>query len=199
VGYDAGIGFGNSVCMNLNWQPYMAQPEEFLYFLIHEAFHVVYERHHTIPPLDEVRAPEEWLSYFYMWLQNEGYATYAPLSVREESGHLNDGFGDYRVLSDPGKVKEAITAFSQTVAFLRERRDLTPAEYAEHLFSPWRLTYRVGCELIRRIAHTYGLSEVRCGVNLNGDQFMDRYSHLLSEKHVPCAELLMASQRSSRR
>jgi hypothetical protein len=53
IGYDMGIVLDNAVCLNVNWLPYWREPEEILYYTIHEITHVFYERHHVIPPLEE--------------------------------------------------------------------------------------------------------------------------------------------------
>lgn len=176
IGYDAGIGFQGSVCMNLNWEPSLNDPNEFLYFMIHEVFHVLYQRIHEISPLKKMETKEDWLSYFQIFLQNEGYAVYAPLHLRETRNHLRDR--DYIVLGDKGKIEEHIETFINTLEFLEQRR-LTPDEYSDHIFGPKRLTYRVGCELIRRIERSYGYEAVKKGIYLDADRFLSKYKHLL--------------------
>jgi len=181
VGYDAGIGFENAVCMNVNWNQYLNDSNEFLYFIIHEVFHVLYQRIHKIPPLEKVVTPEDWLSYFRLFLHNEGYAVYFPLHLREERGHLDDR--DYIVLSDEKKIREHLTLFRDTLDVLQET-PLTFDEYCHHIFGPHRLTYRVGCELIRRIEKNYGYEAVKKGVYVDADQFFLRYNHLIDVKEV---------------
>ncbi|HSQ18223.1 MAG TPA: hypothetical protein VLM83_11025 [Anaerolineales bacterium] len=44
-----------------------------------------------------------------------------------------------------------------------------------------RLTYRLGCELLRRIESTYGLAAVRHAFTLDGNDFIKRYQYLLIE------------------
>ena len=51
VGYDIGIGLNGRVAMNLNQRKYLEEPNEFLYYMIHEATHVVFERHHPLPDI----------------------------------------------------------------------------------------------------------------------------------------------------
>ena len=177
VGYDAGIGLENAVCMNLNWNQYLNDPPEFLYFMIHEVFHVLYQRIHRIPLLKEVVTPENWLSYFNLFVQNEGYAVYAPFDLRVKRGHLTDR--DYAVLCDEKKIGEHIKIFTETVHLL-EHEQLTSDEYCKNVFGPKRLTYRVGCELIRRIEKNYSFEAVKKGVYLDADQFFSRYKHLLT-------------------
>lgn len=177
IGYDAGIGLENAVCMNLNWNQYLNDPHEFLYFMIHEVFHVLYERIHRIPPLKAVVTPEDWFFYFTLFVQNEGYAVYAPFDLRVKRGHLTDR--DYVVLCDEKKIEEHITMFMDTLHLLEKQ--LTLDEYCNHVFGPKRLTYRVGCELIRRIEKNYGFEAVKEGVYLDADQFFSRYNHLLTE------------------
>ncbi len=81
-----GIGLGEAVCQNLNAAAYRRDPDEFLYYMIHEAAHVLYERRNPIPPLREVVTPAQQRAYFALWVQNEGVAVYAalgPEGVRE--------------------------------------------------------------------------------------------------------------------
>jgi len=90
IGYDMGIGLRETVCMNLNHLPYLRQPEEFLFYLIHECTHVIYERGHEVAKLEAVQSPREWQDYFALFLQNEGFAVYAPWDLRRARGGLAD-------------------------------------------------------------------------------------------------------------
>lgn len=178
IGYDAGIGLENTVCMNLNWNQYLNNPHEFLYYMIHEVFHVLYERIHRIPPLKAVVTPEHWLSYFTLFVQNEGYAVYAPFNLRVKRGHLTDQ--DYVVLCSKKRIGKHIEMFMKT-RHLLEHKALSSDEYCTHVFGPERLTYRVGCELIRRIEKNYRFEAVKKGIYLDADQFFSKYKHLLTE------------------
>lgn len=176
LGYDLGIGLKGAVCMNLNANLYMEHHMEFLYFIMHEAFHVAYERIHTIPMLRDVRTPEDWLRFFDIMLQNEGYATYVALAPREAAGHMQ--FKDYAVLNDPVSVREHIARlFSVREAMLDER--LGVDERISMACGSDRLTYRVGCEMIRRVHYQYGSGAVSDALLMDGRQFWQRYSHLL--------------------
>jgi hypothetical protein len=185
IGYDMGIGLQETVCMNLNTDSYLASPREFFYFMIHEAFHCIYERSHFIPAFSQVITARQWLSYFNMWVHNEGYATYAPLSLREERGDLHDAFGDYAALRDAKQVQANITEFKDTVAVISEGLPAGRNEYLELLFGSRRLTYRVGCGLIMRVGRDYGYRAVQEGVNLTGDGFLDLYGKLLDDTLQP--------------
>jgi len=44
------------------------------------------------------------------------------------------------------------------------------------------LTYSLGCELLRRIAHVHGQESIQQAFLLNSDSFMERYKYLLSHK-----------------
>ncbi|MEW6723457.1 MAG: DUF5700 domain-containing putative Zn-dependent protease [Bacillota bacterium] len=183
IGYDAGIGLDGVVCMNLNFPPYLADANEFLYTLIHEVFHVVYARIHVVPNVNRLSTSRHWLSFFALMLQNEGYAVYAPLRLRAERGHLGNRshpiLADYVVLSDPAEMEEHLSAFRQLLQLLNSD-PLNRDEYLERIFGPQRLTYRVGCELVRRIELEHGLEAVQEAVYLSGAEFLRTYRHLLS-------------------
>ncbi len=178
IGYDMGIGLNGVVCMNCNVESYLVEPEEFLFFIIHECVHVIFERHHQVRPLSEVVSSDQWRSYFNLWTQNEGYAVYAPLQLRRESGHLAER--DYKVLFDPLQLEAHRKAFLGTLDILEQDRSLTPDEYLECCFGSMRLTYRMGCELIRRIESEYSREAVRAAFYLDSDLFIDRYKCLIT-------------------
>lgn len=177
IGYDMGIGLRDGVCMNLNTERYLEHPNEFLYYMVHEIFHVIYERIHGIRPLREIVTPNDWYSYFAMFTQNEGFAVYAPWKLRERMGELADR--DYQILLDHGKTAEHIGQFLQTLSFFTDQPQAEPEEFLERCFGPNRLTYRVGCEMIRRMEATYGFPAVQAAVFLSGEEFVERYVHLL--------------------
>ncbi len=177
LGYDMGIGLEGVVCLNCNWPAYWDDPLEFVFFVIHECLHVVYARRHRVPALSAVQSSAEWRTYFHLWTQNEGFAVYAPLHVREAWGRLADR--DYRVLFDPPQLEQHRAAFVRTRARLLGAGPLARADYLEMCFGPQRLTYRVGCELIRRIEQAYGPATVREALALDGDDFMARFGGLL--------------------
>ena len=62
---------------------------------------------------------------------------------------------------------------------LQQDKQLTQDEYLECCFGPMRLTYRMGCELIRRIESVYGREAVRDAFYLDGDRFLETYKGLL--------------------
>jgi hypothetical protein len=179
LGYDAGIGLQEKVCMNLNWPPYLADPLEFLFYLLHEVVHVIYERHHPIPAFRQVTTPRDWEAYFGLWTQNEGYAVYAPLRLRMEMERMGDR--DYQALLNQDTLREHIEDFLEVRRSLKSEKELGQNEYLEAIFGSKRLTYRVGCELVRRIRKIHGEGEVRRAFYLNGDEFLEEYINLLSE------------------
>lgn len=179
LGYDMGIGMDGLVCMNLNCPAYLDAPLEFLFYAIHECVHVIYERSHHLPALSEVCTPAEWRSYFNLWTQNEGFAVYGPLHLREKLGSL--GERDYRVLFDAPQLENHRQAYWHAQERLLEEKTLQRDEYLEFCFGDMRLTYRLGCELLRRIESTYGLTAIRYAFTLDGNDFIKRYQHLLMD------------------
>jgi hypothetical protein len=178
IGYDMGIGLNDVVCMNCNCESYLVEPCEFLFYIFHECVHVIYERHHRVQPLSEVVTLAQWRSYFNLWTQNEGYAVYAPLQLRRELGYLAEH--DYRVLFDPKQLEAHREVFLETFASFQQDRPLSSDAYLESCFGSMRLTYRIGCELIRRIESEYGMEAVREAFYLDGDRFMARYKCLIT-------------------
>lgn len=179
VGYDMGIGLDGAACLNVNHAAYLAQPREFLFYIIHECTHVIYEHSHRLPGLEEILSPADWRGYFNLWLQYEGYAVYAPLALRQEHGCLADS--DYRVLIDPAQLEAHRQELLAALDALRSETPRTRDQYMEICFGPQRLTYRMGCELVRRIERSYGMEAVRQAFYLSGDEFVEQYGKLLKE------------------
>lgn len=174
IGYDMGIGLGGAICMNLNTPQYLAEPHEFLYFIIHEAVHVLYERSHNVPPLAEIRTPAGWLAYFGLWLQNEGFAVYAPYRLRRANQHLADR--DYQVLEDPARRAAALQACASAYRRLAARQALPQEAYLETIFGDQRLTYRAGCHIFSSLAQQQGLAAASRAFYLPPKAFLALYT-----------------------
>ena len=170
IGYDMGIGLDGAVCMNCNHVPYLDEPLEFLFYIIHECVHVVYERHHHVPALAEVQTPVQWRRYFALWMQNEGFAVYAPLRLRQVHGYLDER--DYRVLCDEDQMNLLRLSLLDVLRQLDSDEPLTRAEYLECCFGDQRLTYRMGCALIQRIEDEHGMQAVRQAFTMDGEAFL---------------------------
>lgn len=180
IGYDMGIGLDGSVCMNLNHTAYLNTPMEFLFYAIHECTHVIYERRHHIPTLAEVCTPAQWRSYFNLWTQNEGFAVYAPLRLREKLGALNER--DYQVLFSASQLEIHRLAYWHALERLSEEKLLPRDEYLEICFGEMRLTYRIGCNLLQCIEHSCGLEAVREAFMSDSNDFIERHKFLLLEQ-----------------
>lgn len=195
VGYDAGIGIEGSVCLNLNWGVYLDRPEELLYMMIHEATHVLYGRRQPLFELSNIDTYPKWLSLFRRMTQDEGFAVYAPLALRMRRGATGDESSpilrDYQVLLSPGRMAWHLERFRDVARWLASgldcpgdapmSADAAPdrEECMLALFGPHRLTYRTGCELVRRIEQAEGGGAVAAAFNLNPEQFTARYGGLV--------------------
>lgn len=179
IGYDMGIGIDGVICMNLNVEVYLENPMEFLFYAVHECVHVLYEYHHDIPALKDVSTSEQWRSYLNLWTQNEGFAVYGALRLRERLGGLMER--DYQVLSDPLQVEIHRKEFLKNYLRLDHVKSLSKEDYLEICFGDMRLTYRVGCELLRRVEDKYGDTAIHAALLMDPDQFMEHYLELLME------------------
>lgn len=179
IGYDMGIGIDGVVCMNLNVEAYLENPMELLFYAVHECVHVLYERNHFIPALKDVNSPKQWCSYFNLWTQNEGFAVYGALRLRERLGALQER--DYQVLSDPSQLEIHRKTFLENYHRLIQEKTLCKEDYLEICFGDMRLTYRIGCELLRRVENKFGRVAIHKALLMDPDQFMAKYIDLLKE------------------
>jgi hypothetical protein len=183
IGYDAGIGIRGVICMSLNCTLYHRYPDEFLSTLIHEGFHVLYERIHGLSRLDALTTPAAWRDFFLAMMQNEGLAVFAPLRMRKERQFpLHEDHPmliDYALFHSPAGMEQCIRDFRDTLHTVSTANNLTNQEYLELVFGPKRLTYRVGSELARRIEQYHGYEALQKAVYLTGAEFYATYSGLL--------------------
>lgn len=179
IGYDMGIGLNGHVCMNCNVKLYMANPVEFMFYVIHECAHIIYERYHHIRPLHQIIQPTDWYAYFGLWLQNEGIAVYAPLRLRREWRYLSER--DYRVLTTPNDLEAHRLSFLQALEKLKRKQPLTQDEYMGICFGDQRLTYRIGCAIFRKIEGQSGMRGVQEAFLLDGETFLERYQNLMKQ------------------
>lgn len=178
IGYDMGIGLKDGVCMNLNWRPYLDQPEEFLCYMIHECTHVIYERYHEVPAIRDINSPEGWLSFFKLMVQNEGYAVYLPLRLRIQRGYMEDP--DYQALYDSEQLEAHRRAFWGVIEKLTKDPPDDLEEILEMTFGPQRLTYRIGCDIIRKIETASGTAGVKKAFYMDGETFISEYGRMIS-------------------
>jgi hypothetical protein len=173
LGYDKGIGLGDAVCMNLNCPAYLELPDEFLYYMIHEAAHVLFERRHKLPALAAIKTAADWAAYFSLWTQNEGFAVYAALNIRQRNRHLQDE--DYQALSDPLRLQTSLRAFEEIRSRFESGEQLPEDQYLESTFGDQRVTYRAGCQIFRNIERQIGLAGVRQAFLADSASFLKHY------------------------
>jgi len=183
VGYDAGIGLDGCACLNVNYPAYLEQPREFGYMLIHESSHVIYGRTRPMPDIAAARDSQGWADLFSRMTQDEGFAVYAPLALRRARGHMGDRsspvLADYVVIADPVEMEACLSGFRETAAALAGPGQHTRHEYMEMIFGPGRLTYRAGCEIVRRAARSGGAQAVASLFRLPAEQFLAVAGHLV--------------------
>jgi hypothetical protein len=179
LGYDMGIGFNGMVCMNLNITLYLSHPEEFLYFMIHECTHVLYERSHTLSATREVNTPGDWRKFYADMIQYEGFAVYIPFGLRQERRVLTHS--DYQVLVNPVEMDEHIHAFLDVYASLKSNRPMPREERLERLFDSQRLPYRVGAEILRRLEEREGVEALTRAFYMDGVTFIESYKNLIED------------------
>ncbi|HSL93953.1 MAG TPA: DUF5700 domain-containing putative Zn-dependent protease [Bacillota bacterium] len=182
IGYDAGIGLSGNVCMSLNYKPYHETPDEFLSTMIHEGFHVLYERMHGRARIHGLTSRRQWREVCLSMLQNEGLAVYAPYAMRQRLGYgvrrNNPMQLDYAYLTGDLDI-DPLTKKLCLALDLLDREDVSDNERLEAIFGPERLTYRVGSVLARRIDEGMGSGELAQAITIPPGKYWQSYAHLL--------------------
>lgn len=182
IGYDAGIGMSDKVCMNLNYKPYHRAPEEFLNTVIHESFHVLHERIHGRARVRGLTSITQWRTLCLWMLQNEGVAVYAPYAMRQRRGtpvyRDNPLELDYAYLAGDLDIDPLSERFRAALELL-SRADVADDERMLAIFGTERLTYRVGSVLARRIRESMGPERLTQAIMMHPDAYWQSYAHLL--------------------
>jgi len=179
AGYDVGIGVEGAACLNVNSPLFLEQPEEFGYLAIHESCHVLYGLSRPLPEIAGMTAGSDWCGLFSRMTQDEGFAVFSPLALRV-AGKAANQLGnhpvqrDYAVLADPAALAAASASFLAVAERLSTVQGARPTreECLELIFGPERLTYRDGCEIIRRIEQAEGEAGVRRAFRLPGQLYL---------------------------
>ena len=179
LGYDMGIGLDGAACLNCNHAAYLEQPEEFFFFIIHECVHVIYERSHPVRPLKGGDNPHRLALVFQPVAAERGLRGVRAAGPAPGAGCLAER--DYQVLMDAFQLEAHRLGLWSALEALQVSEPLSQNQYLEICFGPQRLTYRMGCDLIRRIERAYGMDRVRQAFYLTGDAFVEQYGELLKE------------------
>jgi len=102
---------------------------------------------------------------------------FGALRLRERLGGLQER--DYQVLSDPSQLEIHRKTFLENYHRLIQEKTLRKEDYLEICFGEKRLTYRMGCELLRRVENKFGSIAIHEAFLMDPDQFMDQYLELL--------------------
>lgn len=179
VGYDMGVGLDGNVAINLNLQKYLDDPRELPYWLAHEAAHAAYERIHGQFHLRDLREPGGLRRVVCMLIHTEGFSVYTPLAARLRDGQLADR--DYQALLTPDVLAAKTADLRDLVAGLQHPYpgDDALGKIFDRL-SGQRLSYVVGCAIIRSIAERDGEAGVRRALTMAPGDFVAEGLALLS-------------------
>lgn len=182
IGYDVGIGLQGAVVMNLGASLFLEDLEEMRFVMVHEACHVFYSSFHGLPRLQNLRSPEDFWRLFVRMVQDEGFATYAACSFRKEEGYQGRSRSplveDYRVLADSRAIARAIGELRGEMEAVRQGEG-SPEQHLGRIFSPRRLTYRVGGYLFGQIVARLGQEAAERAFYLDPGQFWASHAGLL--------------------
>lgn len=186
IGYDVGIGIDGAACLNCNEPLFFESAREFLSVAIHETTHVLYDSvhdFHNLPRVRQATSSVERTRLFDTMLHTEGYAVYAPLSLRNRDAKLNVGDhviqSDYAVVADEDEIASQIETYDALRQALHYAGEWTLEEYIRRAFGSERLPYRVGCVMLDRLAMKEGMDAVREAFCLDARVFVEEYDWVL--------------------
>ncbi len=179
VGYDASIGIGGQVAINLNWPLYRENRDEIPRRLLHAAVHVAYERIHGPMYVDWLGQPGGLRRYLCTLVQKEGLALYAATPDSPAAGPLTDA--DQQTLAAPARLRQRLQEFAAIIATLERPGGDKEIDKILPIFSDQRLAFVVGAYLFRTIAAQEGPAGVRRAAMLPALEFIQKYRSLLQQ------------------
>ena len=164
TGYDIGVAAPPDVVLNAGHERFLADPSEGIYYACHEAHHVGFLHHRTMPDLTALGGPGILGQVVDFITQMEGMAVHAAKPLREAAGAM-DADPDYEVY----RSREKAAAVTAAWRALRARCGTTEpdegaliGEVLDAMTSGGRLAYQYGalvCETFEATQTRAALAE----------------------------------------
>jgi hypothetical protein len=146
TGYDIGVAAPPDVVLNAGHERFLNDPGEGIFYACHEAHHVGFLHHRTLPDMTALGGPGILGEVVDFITQMEGMAVHAAWPLREKAGAL-EADPDYEVYLSAEKAAEAEDAWRALRALCGTARfdeANTISEVLNGMTSGGRLAYRYG-------------------------------------------------------
>lgn len=168
MGYDIGVAAPPDVLINLGHPHFERDPGEVPHYVTHEAHHVGFMRHRTLPPLAGLTDPRRLKAVVRTFTQLEGMGVHAAWWTRRAAG-AEAGDADYRVYGDAVAARAVTRRYKALWARLDAATTLSQAEVGEVLTamsSGQRLWYRFGALVAQRLERAQGRAALVASVRV---------------------------------
>lgn len=157
IGYEKGIVFDNDIVIDLSFSYYQQNPDEILYFILHELSHVVYLTYHKPLNYSLLKTRNDLLDLVRFNLLFEGLGMLFPYELRIKDENLMNF--DYQSLYDPNYVAQREKRLGEIISELEKNSDqlLTERdwEFIDEL-SEKRIWYLIGAKMTLDVENNYG-------------------------------------------
>lgn len=169
IGYDAGIGINDTVCVNLNFKPFLDNYKECIAVVLHEGVHVAFSRKHGIYLKLDSRS--EIIKSLQYLIQYEGVAIYIARRYREDNDLLslngNPLREDYHV-----SYNDYCDLFSLYEDVLKAK---SKEEAFQLAFTVEKLAHKLGYYLVENYAENKGIDGVKEIVNMSTIDYTNKF------------------------
>ena len=181
LGYDIGIVSEGDAFLNLAHPHFENNPDEIVYFGMHELHHVGYTLIHPIPSLSDITTTDDLATLIKFLTHMEGLAVYTPLQRRTHDGCFSHE--DYAVLNNPGELKQRTSRFFEILDNLisEESRSLVDSDFQlieEMSSAGTRLWYVTGAHMANTIDEELGRLSLIKTITSGYESFFSHYSEL---------------------
>ncbi|MCD4732641.1 hypothetical protein K8R78_00200 [bacterium] len=146
TGYDIGVATPRGAAINIGHQHFLSDPEEILYYAIHELHHVGFFKHQAFPGLSGLNRPQKLCEVVRYFTQMEGMAVYAAYEMRKDSGRLTTD-ADYQVFVDSEVARRVGERYREVLSWIPEDGEVESdliVKVLTTMSSDERLWYRFG-------------------------------------------------------
>lgn len=180
-GYDIGVSVTPNASLNLAHSHFLKNPEELVYYAIHELHHTGYTTCHPLPVVKDLRNCSDLLGLVEYCTHLEGMGVYAPIRIRQRNGALDDD-PDYVALQSEERIAEYERQYWRDYEYLRYRGteplDQDAFTVLGRMSTGDRLWYRVGAHMAATIENELGLPALVEFIKKGPGEFVRAYQRI---------------------
>lgn len=178
IGYEKGIVFDNDIIIDLSFSYYLQNPDEILYFILHELSQVVLLAYHTPLTYSLVKTRKDLLELIRFNLLVEGLGMFYPYELRIKDANLMNF--DYQSLNDSKFVDQREKRLGDILSELGKNSQQLLTErdwnFMDELAEK-RILFVVGAKMALAIDNSFGREMIVKCITEGTNLFFELYNN----------------------